>query len=362
MDVKQTFLLELFQDTETRLTVPAYQRIYSWGHLQCTELWLDIARAARDDRPHFTGIMLFSHDVQDAESEIESLSIIDGQQRLTTLTILFLALARYLESREQKPASRVPDAKTIREKVLCLGRSNPPARRLTLSREDDVVLNALIKGEQEISSRSSNLQDNLAFFSEKMQEPDFDAELLWEGLSKLLVISVLTDEPESAQEIFESTNSKGLPLSLADMVRNYLLLEEESDEQTRLYNEYWAEAESLFEPDPGSLRINSAIKAWMSIRFRKARMSSPEHIYSSFKQYVEDEFSGTGESVLLELRSFCLMWREQYRYHAVRKYLSRDWAVNGAQTRTSTYARKSADNEEYATRLQKKLESIDDRW
>ena len=181
-------------------------------------------------------------------------------------------------------------------------------------------------------------------------------------MGRLFVLVVHADSALDAQEVFESVNSKGLPLSLADMVRNYLLLEEDLDEQERLYDEYWFEAESLFYPDPASLKLNSAIKAWLSIRFRQARIGSPEQVYHSFKRYVEDEFKGTRESVLKELRSFCFMWREQYRYHAVNKFYARNWAEDGQHTRTGAYVRKAASHEEYATRIQRGVREVDERW
>lgn len=118
----------------------------------------------------------------------------------------------------------------------------------------------------------------------------------------------------------------------------------------------------MFYPDPASLKLNSAIKAWLSIRFRQARIGSPEQVYHSFKRYVEDEFKGTRESVLKELRSFCFMWREQYRYHAVNKFYARNWAEDGQHTRTGAYVRKAASHEEYATRIQRGVREVDERW
>ncbi len=360
MDVRQTQLLEYFESPDVQFNIPAYQRIYTWQLLQCNELWLDILRAARDDQPHFVGIMLFTHEQQE-DSGSDTLSVIDGQQRLTTFTLLLLALARHLEERGAAPSPNVPSPSIIREKFLHLDHKGQAVCRLTLSREDNTTIQAAMKGDAKPASGSDRIFDNLAFFASKMQAPEFDIEKLWKGITKLFVIAIYTEDAEYAQEIFENTNSKGLPLTLADMTRNYLLLEEDTDEQVRLYDEYWAEAESLFEPDPGSLKINSAIKAWLGIRFRNVRLSSPEHVYCSFKQYVEDEFDGTRESILFELRSFCHMWREQYRYHAVKKFRTRDWAVNGASSITSSYKRKESDDGVYKKQVEE-LEAIDDRY
>ena len=377
MDVKNMYLLDFFEDNALKLEIPAYQRIYSWTARQCFELWLDIMRAARDDRDHFSGIVIMTRDRVGGESgsvgmggdAIEHLSVVDGQQRLTTTTLLLVALARYLEGAgitgqagQGQIAEELPSALAIRDGLLHGANGDVRFRKLTLSRDDDATIAAVVEDCDVPASASKRIVDNLAFFEEQMRQPHFDARALWNGLRRLTVIACFEDNPDYAQEVFESANSKGLPLTLADMVRNYLLLEEEPAEQERLYDEYWAEAAELFEPDPGSTRLNAAITAWVCIRFRARRVGNAEYVYSTFKRYVADEFQGTRESVLLELRAFCYMWREQYRYHAVRKYLSKPWAVNGAATLTQRFRRAKAENTAYAESLWKKFDATDDKW
>lgn len=386
MEVTQTTILDLLSDSANGLAIPSYQRVYSWTTRQCEELWLDVLRAGRDSRPHFTGVMLFEgegadsfgrEDPRDGSSHVGNASgridVIDGQQRLTTLALLLLAFARHL-GKEGAPsvsgdAARavctvdgLPHPEEIAKRFLLVPGAEGSEPRLLLSREDDATLRAELLGGELPLHPSQRVMGNLSYFEERMADPAFDAGRFWDGVGRLFVLVVHADSALDAQEVFESVNSKGLPLSLADMVRNYLLLEEDLDEQERLYDEYWFEAESLFYPDPASLKLNSAIKAWLSIRFRQARIGSPEQVYHSFKRYVEDEFKGTRESVLKELRSFCFMWREQYRYHAVNKFYARNWAEDGQHTRTGAYVRKAASHEEYATRIQRGVREVDERW
>lgn len=364
MEVTQTTILDLLSRSERGLAIPSYQRVYSWTTRQCEELWLDILRAGRDSRPHFTGVMLFEGD-GGAIADDGRVGVIDGQQRITTLTLVLIAFARRLERLPQGATSSsdvLPRPDAIRKTLLRIPSGQGTEPRLLLSREDDATLRAELDGAPLPEHPSSRIAGNLAFFEERMEDPEFDAVRFWNGVGRLFVLVVHADSALDAQEVFESVNSKGLPLTLADMVRNYLLLEEDLDEQERLYNEYWFEAESLFYPDPASLKLNSAIKAWLSIRFRQARIGSPEQVYYSFKRYVEDEYHGSREGILKELRSFCFMWREQYRYHAVKKFRARKWAESGPLTRTGTYARKAAGNEEYATRIQRGVQEVDERW
>lgn len=360
MDVRQMHLLDFFEDRAIKLEIPPYQRIYSWMPRQCFELWLDIFRAARDDRDHFSGIVIMTTDPDGGGGAVR-LSVVDGQQRLTTTTLLLVALARYLDERGLG-GEQLPTPEFIRGELLHGAAGGEGFRKLSLSRDDDATIQAIIEGSKLPENASKRLVENLAFFAEQMEQPDFDVQLLWSGLHRLSVISCFEDTPDYAQEVFESANSKGLPLTLADMVRNYLLLEEEPAEQERLYDEYWAEAAELFAPDPGSTRLNAAITAWICIRFRARRVGNSEYVYSTFKRYVADEFQGTRESVLLELRAFCYMWREQYRYHAIRKYLSKPWAVNGAATLTQRFRRQKAENTKYAESLWKKFDAADDKW
>ena len=388
MEVTQTTILDLLSDSANGLSVPSYQRVYSWTTRQCEELWLDVLRAGRDSRPHFTGVMLFEgekggalcdgsphgDDALNGDDASGRTDVIDGQQRLTTLTLLLLAFARHLGKGDAPSASGdaagcaaravdgLPHPEDIVKRFLLVSGAEGPEPRLLLSREDDATLRAELFGTELPLHPSQRVMGNLSFFEERMADPSFDACRFWDGVGRLFVLVVHADSALDAQEVFESVNSKGLPLSLADMVRNYLLLEEDIDEQERLYDEYWFEAESLFYPDPASLKLNSAIKAWLSIRFRQARIGSPEQVYHSFKRYVEDEFKGTRESVLKELRSFCFMWREQYRYHAVNKFYARNWAEDGQHTRTGAYVRKAASHEEYATRIQRGVREVDERW
>ena len=388
MEVTQATILDLLSDSANGLSIPSYQRVYSWTTRQCEELWLDVLRAGRDSRPHFTGVMLFEgekggalcdgsphgDDALNGDDASGRTDVIDGQQRLTTLTLLLLAFARHLGKGDAPSASGdaagcaaravdgLPHPEDIVKRFLLVSGAEGPEPRLLLSREDDATLRAELFGTELPLHPSQRVMGNLSYFEERMADPSFDACRFWDGVGRLFVLVVHADSALDAQEVFESVNSKGLPLSLADMVRNYLLLEENLDEQERLYDEYWFEAESLFYPDPASLKLNSAIKAWLSIRFRQARIGSPEQVYHSFKRYVEDEFKGTRESVLKELRSFCFMWREQYRYHAVNKFYARNWAEDGQHTRTGAYVRKAASHEEYATRIQRGVREVDERW
>lgn len=361
MKVMQKNMLEFMEEGDMRFVIPAYQRLYSWNETQCEELWLDILRAARGKHNHFLGTVLYN--VAYEGKTPDHIEIIDGQQRLTSVSLVILALARYLESHPRSCSADTSDAATLISRYLVMSEADgsDPITKLLPSHHDASPYDAVIRGGD--GNPMSSITRSLSFFQEKMAEDDFDYEQLLEGLRRLTTIFVEVDDFRDAQPIFESVNSKGMPLNVADMVRNYLLLTESHDEQTRLFEEYWKVSQEMFAPDPGSLKLNTGIKSWLAIRLKGARIQSAEQTYASFKRYVEDVYQGDKEPILRELRGFCLMWAENYRYHGVKKYRSgSDWAKLGAPALTSGYKLKKADNEEYAREFREKLRNADSRW
>lgn len=356
MQTRNALLLDIVGASRTRFVIPPYQRAYSWKRRQCEELWLDIFRAARSASQHFVGTLLYAPEKSDGNGNAR-FSIVDGQQRTTTVSLILVALVRHLRNTGTTLAHTT--AGEIEARYLLLdGDSNLPGK-LVLSRGDRTSYFDALHGAAPNAIASESIAHNLAFFSEKMVEPDFDAEALWQGLNLLSVIFAEVEKTESAQPIFESLNSKGAPLTTADLVRNYLLLAETHTQQTYLYDTYWSIIESLFVPDPGSLRLDNAIQGWLSVRFRKVRAHGPGEVYSIFKRYVEDDYTGTTEDLLRELRNFCFVWAENYRYHAVKKFRTMDWAVNGAPTLTSGFTRQKAHNEAYAQRVRAEMRNTD---
>ena len=363
MKVSQSSLLDLMGHPDARFSIPAYQRRYSWQERQCEELWLDVLRAGRRDEGHFSGTILYEPDGSGA------MSIVDGQQRMTTVTLMLAALRNHLRSHPEHARGGL-DAATIDSTYLTvvnaedadeaagadvIGQLRP---KLALSRLDEASMAKAVAGASPDGIPSHNISHNLAYFQSLMDQDGFDSALFWRGLQNLNVVMAQMGPEDDAQAVFESLNSKGLKLNIGDMVRNYLLASESHDEQARLYVEYWTVIEGVFDPDPGSLKLDTMIKAWLSVRFTKVRARTPEDVYSAFKRYYDDEYAGDLEPVLNELRSFAMIWAENYRYHAVKKFRSMPWATNGAQTLTSGYELKKADNEEYAERVRQELRAM----
>ena len=326
MQTKQGYFLDLLSRPNTQYVIPVYQRLYSWSEKQCETLWADIMRAERNSRKHFLSTFLYIPEEKEAGRAINS--IIDGQQRAATVTLLLAALAKHL--RETEASLEDVDADTISRAYLHCDGSLDGELKLLLSCSDRDTLAAIINGTEMPQEPSENVTHNFEFFCTKMQDDAFDSAVLWRGLKLLTVIFAELTENDTPQLVFESLNSKGMPLTTADLIRNFLLIAMTHEEQSRLYDEYWVPIENMFQPDPGSLKLNNAVHGWLQVRYTKVRALKANEVYGVFKAYVEDEHDGTTEDLLDELRSFCLVWAENYKYHAVKAFRSKfDWAKNG---------------------------------
>ncbi len=352
MRIEEQSLLELMGAPGTRFAIPKFQRAYSWGASQCDELWRDLFRAARGHRSHFMGTLIYLDESVDGRTR--ELAVVDGQQRLTTVSLILMALVRYLRDGGAAPIGI--DADYLTETFL-----SADGAKLALSSADRATFEAAVANEMLPDAPSPRIVENLERFSAKMREEGFDAARLWQGLDSLIVIAAQLDHRKQAPPVFESFNSKGVPLVTADLVRNYLLIAESRSEQARLFQKYWEPITGVFGDDPGSIRLNNAILGWLSVRFTGVRRMTGRDAFSIFKAFCEDEYNGTVDDLLEELYAFCMVWAENYRYHAVKKYKTADWATLGHKTRVSNRPRMKPDNPE-SYEYYKKHFGVDPQW
>ena len=349
MEITQATLLDFIGKPGVRFEIPRFQRAYSWDSEQCDELWRDVFRAQRAGRTHFVGSLIY-HEVAPGVFHI-----VDGQQRITTLSLVLAALVGHM--REGGESFFGIDADYIEQNFLLEG----GASKLVLSQGDRDTFDAVVNEGNLPVNPSERIVANLARFREKMKAEGFDSMLLWQGLSALTVIAARLDSGEQAPAVFENFNSKGVPLVTADLVRNFLLLAESRREQARLYDAYWSSIQGVFGDDPGSLKLNNAILGWLAVRFSAVRKFRDAQAFSIFKSFCEDEYEGTSDELLEELYAFCMVWAENYRYHSVKKYKTADWATIGRKTRVSGRPLKPLENPESAEYYRRHF-GVDPKW
>ena len=252
MKATEAKLLE-FLKKSSQFVIPIYQRTYSWTKLECEQLWDDIIRAGSNDNitAHFIGSVVYIKKGLYQVSSQSPLLVIDGQQRLTTISLIVEALARHVGDNEPFDGF---SAKKLRHYYLLNPEETGERRyKLLLTQTDKQSLLCIAEQKPLPIEYSLRLKENFDFFGQQIQKLEGDLVPLCKGLAKLVVVDISLDrDQDNPQLIFESMNSTGRELSQADLIRNFILMKLEPDHQERLYNEHWASNGNRFWP--GCLR------------------------------------------------------------------------------------------------------------
>lgn len=295
----------------TQFVIPVFQRDYSWTDAQCGQLWADIVRVGRDaNRNHFMGSLVYVS-AGDTAAGFTRWLLIDGQQRMTTLTLLLLALRNHLKTTGWQPESE--DDPSVKKLTAYFLRNNEEEgerqHKLVLRRHDQEVLRALLDETALPANKGSRVQDAYEFFVEQLASGEADPRVVYAGIGRLLVVDVTLDRNnDDPQMIFESLNSTGLDLSQADLIRNFILMRLSERDQTRLYELYWQKIDDLFR---GANRTFDAFaRDYLALKTRAATQARAEDIYYEFRNFFAGELKNAGiEAGLQELLRFA-------RYHA----------------------------------------------
>ena len=276
----------------SQFIIPIYQRTYSWTLKECQQLWADILRTGVTDEigVHFIGSVVHVDEGLGNLAVQAPKLVIDGQQRLTTVTLLLTALADVLEALpedQQEPIEEFAPA-IIRETYLTRRHQKSDKRfKLLLSDTDRVTLMALVDPTAAAlpAEPSIRIQENYKFFFEQLGTQTTDLAVVCRGISKLLVVDVaLSRDQDNPQLIFESMNSTGRELSQADLIRNYVLMGQPPDLQERLYTLHWRPMELAFGQEAYS---GNEFSAFMRdfLTLQTGEVPRLDLVYEVFKQY-----------------------------------------------------------------------------
>jgi uncharacterized protein with ParB-like and HNH nuclease domain/predicted transport protein len=304
MKATEAKLLSFLQKSP-QFVIPIYQRTYSWTEKQCRQLWDDILRAGSSDTVavHFIGSIVYVEQGLSQVTHQAPLLVIDGQQRLTTVSLLIEALARVLGNDE--PVDGFSAAK-LRHYYL----SNPLESgdryfKLLLSQTDNASLKAVIKHTEQPQNPSLRVTQNFDLFTELLGAQKSDLAPVCRGLAKLVVVDIaLSRDQDNPQLIFESMNSTGKELSQADLIRNFILMGLEPALQTRLYEEYWRPMELDFGQEAYGTQFDSFMRHYLTVR--TGDIPREREVYEAFKDYSRTTpVQGAGIEVLVkEIRAF----------------------------------------------------------
>ncbi len=294
MKADATPLLKFIKDNQkNQLVIPIYQRVYSWEKEQCKELWDDIIKIGGDDKMdgHFIGSILY---VLDGFTHSDNtLLIIDGQQRLTTITLLLTALRDHWSDKR----------KEIEDHYLINSDKDGDKKfRLILSDSDkDTLLSLIDKDRREPSKPSSKIVENFKLFEEWIRKNTNQLETIFKGLEKLMIVEIaLKKGKDDPQLIFESMNSKGMELTQTDLIRNYIVMETEVEKQEGFYNKYWRAMEEEFEQN--KKLFNQFVRHYLTIKTRD--IPNINKVYVALKRYQQERGIET-EALLQDLQKYC---------------------------------------------------------
>lgn len=291
MKAVDTNLLKLLKKSE-RFVVPIYQRVYSWGRIECLQLLSDIIRAGsrNGQYDHFTGSIVYIERDQGSNTAREPDLIIDGQQRVTTVTIILAALARHLET---LPAEqREPVGGFAPNRIRGTYLTNPYETgddhfKLTLTQKDKEALYAVVLNSP-LPDGESKVLDNFQLISDELKRTDYDGIVaICHGLAKLVVVDVkLSRGVDDPQLVFESMNATGKRLSQADLIRNFVLMDISPHDQEMLYNQYWHPMEKLFQSGTRD-RFDEFVRHYLTVK--TGSIPRQDATYEGFKQYTLDQ-------------------------------------------------------------------------
>ena len=262
--------------------IPIFQRTYSWEQSHCEQLWNDIVRVGShsDLDSHFIGSAVYIPE-QETSAAISRWLVIDGQQRITTITLLLLALMRRL-AKEQLDA---PVSAAEVEDYYLRNRygKGELSYKMLLTKTDMDTLIALLDGKNEPENASRRIMKNFEFFTGKIADADLD--MVYTGIQKLMIVDVrLQQGIDNPQMIFESMNSTGKALTQADLIRNFVLMGLPHERQTILYNDYWRPMENLFGAESYNTHFDEFMRFFLVIHTGNYRIKKDE-VYAEFKAY-----------------------------------------------------------------------------
>lgn len=308
MKVNQRSVLDFLGQPNVQFVVPVYQRVYSWQRPQLRELWEDLMAAGRSDSAHFMGNIYYSLEPSHHDG-VEQFDIIDGQQRMTTLTLMMCAVCKYL--RTTGCTLNGMDAEAVADRFLKLTVGGSTSSKLVLSRADAPTLRWVVgvgarpATDEEYSKRVVETYD---WFCDRFENESFDYAVFEKGIQQLYIVAVEMEDQDRQQTEFESLNSKGLALSTPDLVRNFLLMRSEFDDQSYLYDTYWAAVEDAFAEDADDRYLAHGIRLWTGAG---AAIKDDRGIFDAFKTAFTVKDRAELEKRTAGLAEYCIDFHQK---------------------------------------------------
>lgn len=285
--------VKYMEGADKRFVIPVYQRNYDWKTENCKQLYDDLVKIIKEHRKsHFFGSLV---SVYNPDGHNEEFLIIDGQQRLTTVSLLFLAMYNLIDK-----GIIVSETANLKQRIFeeyLVDKWKPEDTRIKLKpvKNDQKAFGKLFSDSTE-HIRESNLTVNYDYFYDRIQKQEITIDQLYDAICCLEIINIRLDRDDNPQLIFESLNSTGLDLSEGDKIRNFILMGLPPKEQEVYYEKYWNKIEVCTKYD-----VSAFIRDYLSVK--QQVIPQQKKIHTNFKEFVELGKIET-ESLLVEMLAY----------------------------------------------------------
>ena len=272
-------LLKILQGVK-QFIIPMYQRMYRWELVNCQQFWNDIVAVGHNDSMpgHFIGSIVYVGDGAFQATSITQLLLIDGQQRLTTLFLLLVVLCEALDGDSENPQNKIGSQHIRNTYLLNVDEKSEGRYKLLLTQSDRETLIRLLEGEEEPDNVSIHIKQNYEFFKKQVRQSGVDLPTLFKGIRKLSVVDIALELRDNPQLIFEGLNSTGIALSQADLIRNYVLMSLDSQEQAQLYTSYWYPMEQRLGHTQNDANFNRFMRDYLTLKSKNGEVPALDRV------------------------------------------------------------------------------------
>ena len=280
MKASETKVEDFLSRNKTQFIIPIYQRNYDWREEHCRQLLDDILAigANSTQTAHFIGSIVFVSDNASLSGRLNEFVIIDGQQRLTTLTLIYLAICRVAKEQDDENLLNEITETFLTNKYA----AENEKLKLRPTENNDEALKVLLHGDDPSNIHGfSHIAENFKYFRSRVTPENLG--VVRNGLAKLMFVEISLDrQHDDPQRIFESMNSTGLDLSQADLIRNYILMGLNATEQKQLYDGFWRPIEeSCHDIATNDSKVADFIRDYLTVKNK--RIPNKAKVYPEFK-------------------------------------------------------------------------------
>lgn len=295
MTAKESTINDFFALTGTIFSIPVYQRNYTWKEENCEKLLQDIISISQNKKTHFMGsITYILHLIDDEKSlrQLQEFVIIDGQQRVTTIMLLLKAIETKIQN------------EGIKKEIGNLLNLSGQRLRLKPIKSDKEAFDLVMQNRSHELQGVSHIKNNYKFFTKELENyisKGYRIEEIYGAFLRLKIVAIgLELGEDDPQVVFESINATGVQLKGLDLIRNYLMMGENSDNQNRLYKTYWVPLEDWL----GEKDLNDFIKTYLRIYFEDKVKEGEREVYYALKAHHRDNFPNDIQGLMSDMREY----------------------------------------------------------